>query len=396
MSRPDPFRNSFSPYDLPASAFHARDRRIDVLRGLAVLGISANHIWPEGSYGTQYAAYKFGHLFAFDFADVFVLLSGIVAGILYFPLLLRSGAKACFTKSVARAGQIWRVQILCVCVSLTIILFFERFLGVHGSNLSPFDAPTLAAFAGNIFLYSPSVFLDILPVYIMLLALLPLALIVFRRSVLLYFALTGAAWAAIWIPVFLASAKLSAIPTETFRSSYFIHPLSAQLLFFAGVAIGARKRAIETFLGTYRRQMLFCAAAFLVTTNYMHQVTWMVHHFDQKHFTGPLRLAELLAVIIVIWCLVDARSFKSPHPGLVETCGRNILPVFAITTVGAVFFTYMVNWLSAERLIYGLCIAANVSLCLTAGYLLEKHKTSGKKAPRENPVKPTVLELHTT
>ena len=53
----------------------SRDRRSDFLRGLAVLAISANHIWPQHTRNTQYPAYKFGHTFTFNFADVFLPLS---------------------------------------------------------------------------------------------------------------------------------------------------------------------------------------------------------------------------------------------------------------------------------------------------------------------------------
>lgn len=139
MSRSDRFKTGDSRYTLPASVFGTRDRRIDFLRGIAVMGISANHIWPEGFYNTQYD-YKFGHLFAFDFADVFILLSGVVAGLVFFPVLVRDGPRQCFRKSARRARQIWSAQILCALTALPVILLFEQTLGVNGSQISPFRA----------------------------------------------------------------------------------------------------------------------------------------------------------------------------------------------------------------------------------------------------------------
>lgn len=377
MSISDLFKTGYAPYTLPPSIFSARDRRIDCLRGIAVMGISANHIWPEGLYSTQYN-YKFGHLFAFDFADVFILLSGIVAGLVFFPILVRDGPLQCFRKSARRARQIWSAQVLCVLAALPVILIFEQTLGVNGSQISPFKESVTAGFAGNILLYNPSILLDILPLYIMLLLALPLALALFRRSPLAYFTLTGGIWAAIWTPLFLMSTGVLPRTHIPLEHIYFIHPLTAQLLFFIGVAIGIRKRETEAFLSRHSRPMLIGAVIFLVITNYMHQVVWMVHYFDHKQFTGPLRLAELLAVMTVLWCLIRPNSFNSPKVGLVEACGRHTLPVFAITTVGAILLHYLLLWLEAGRLIYGLCILANISLCLTSGHLLERHRAAQK------------------
>lgn len=397
MSKPDLFRNGRNPYALAGLIPGARDRRIDILRGVAVLGISANHIWLEGTVRTQLPEYKFGHLFAFDFADVFVLLSGIVAGLVFFPVLMRHGPRRCGHKALKRAGQIWGAQILCTLAALTIILAFETQLGVTGTRLSPFDGSVLVGFAGNVLLYNPSVFLDILPVYIMLLLALTPALMLFKRSAIGYFALIGSVWALIWAPAFLIGAGQLPFAPDTFRTPYFMHPLSAQLLFFTGVALGIRKREIESFLTRYKSRVLTGALFFLLASNYMHQVDWMVHHFDQKHVAGPLRLADLLAVLMVIWCLVSSRSFQTPKPGLVETCGRQILPVFAITSVGAVFLTYTLTWLEAGRGVYGLCILTNVGLCLISAYLLEKRRTATSSQQHKRPPQPTasVLEPQT-
>ena len=95
-----------------------------------------------------------------------------------------------------------------------------------------------------------------------------------------------------------------------------------------GVAIGAYKQSIEGFLTQHRAALLGGAVLVLLVTNYMTQVNWMVHHFDQKHMGGPLRLVDLLAVMSLIWILTDHLRL-GPKIGLIEACGRHALTVFA-------------------------------------------------------------------
>ena len=120
MSSPD------CPQQRPVSI---RDRRIDFLRGLAVIGISANHIYLGDSYPTQYPPYHSGHVFAFNFGDVFILLSGIVVGIVVFPLFPKGGLQQCSARARRRAGQVWGVQIASALVILPLIWVFEQGLG---------------------------------------------------------------------------------------------------------------------------------------------------------------------------------------------------------------------------------------------------------------------------
>ena len=58
--------------------------------------------------------------------------------------------------------------------------------------------------------------------------------------------------------------------------------------------------------------------------------------------------------------------------GLIECCGCQSVTVFAITTVGGFFFTYLGYWLEAGRLVYALCMLANGGLCLACGCVVER------------------------
>lgn len=356
-----------------------RDRRVDFLRGLAVLAISANHIWPQSGLKPHYPypAYKFGHFFAFDFADVFLLLSGIVAGIVFFPVLVQGGLQKCYTRSLRRAGQIWGVHILCVFAALSIILVFERALGATGLLLTPFETSISSGFARNLLLYQPSIFLDILPIYVGLLLVLPLALMVFKYSPAAFIAVTVSIWAMMWVSIQLAQAGMMTLPELALKTPFFIHPFAAQLLFFTGVAIGIHKRDIEAFIAARRGKILIGSVVCIVISDFLSQVVWPAHHFSDKYYMDPSRLTDLLAVMAIIWCLVKPENLSQKQHTLVESCGRHILPVFAVTTVSAIFLTYLNYWLDAGPLVYGLCILGNVLLCLATAHVLEKRRTSG-------------------
>ena len=164
------------------------------------------------------------------------------------------------------------------------------------------------------------------------------------------------------------------------KAPFFIHPFAAQLLFFTGVAIGIYKRDIEAFIAAHSGKVLIAATLFLIAADCLSQVAWSAEtpyeKFSHKYYLNPMRLAELLAVMAIIWCLVKPQTLARRTPTLIELCGRHTLPVFAITTVGAVFFTYLNHWLDAGPLVYGLCILANIALCLASGHMLEQRRVS--------------------
>lgn len=391
MSKPDLFKNVRSPYVLSYPVTRARYRRIDMLRGLAVLGISVNHIWYHNTESAGVVGYKFGHFFTFDFGDVFLLTSGIVAGIFFFPLLLKSGARKCLEKSFRRAGQIWLVHILCTLAALTVIVTFERNLGVTGLQDGRFDQPIAKILAEHILLYRPGPYLDILPVYIFLLIALTPALLLLRRSLSAFMALIITVWALIWVPVFLLGPGLASDKPDL-GSTYFVHPMAAQLLFFTGVAIGAKKHQIETITTAQKSHLFLVAILFLVVSNYMQQMAWITHHFEQKQWVGPLRLAELLAVLCILWRLSCTMNIASASGvGFIEACGRHTLPVFAATTVTAFFFGYLVEWMEGGRLLYGLCILANVVFCVSLAQLLDRLQTTNRlQTQARSPLRPSL------
>ena len=385
MLENDPARPAASP-----SLHPCRDRRVDILRGIAVLAISANHILTTSPHITALEPYRFGRFFAFDFADVFLFLSGLVAGIVLYPLFLRSGAAKCLEKTLARVARIWAAQLLCVGLAVGTALAFQQGLGASSVSHDPIGADLAAGLTGNLLLHRPSPYLNILPVYILLLPLLPRACVVFRWSVAAYFALIVLIWALLWVPVFLSGTGLLSLETEALKGPYFIHPLSAQLLFFTGVAIGIGKPRLEALLNRAGPWFFFALLGLLLVTNYMSQLTWMVHHFNQKNFAGPLRLVELLAVLALLCRLFGPQDIRAPRIGLVEACGRHTLPVFVASTAGAFFFSYLADWLSVGRLGFGLCVLTNVGLCMLLAQLLEQRALP---QPRTSPQPASPLPL---
>ena len=206
-----------------------RDRRLDILRGIAIFAIAMNHVATESPHMLGVRSYRFGHLFSFDFADVFIMVSGIVSGLYYNGLYRAKGVLACAAATFRRAATVWRAHILCVLTGLAALLLLGTLQDPVGYLL------------GGILLYDPAPLINILPIYIFLLVILSPMLVLLKRSLAAYLLLSGGVWFGLWAMQFMQDRNLAPWPRADLTSAYFMHPLSAQFLFFLGVLIGTRK-----------------------------------------------------------------------------------------------------------------------------------------------------------
>src|SRR5437773_3619730 len=104
---------------VPLSA--GRDLRIDFIRGLALLMIFIDHnrcLVPNQHHWLS--DYTLGRYSFIDAADVFVLLSGCVSGMVYSRILRSQSLTACVKKALRRCVQlhISQVSLLLICFTL--------------------------------------------------------------------------------------------------------------------------------------------------------------------------------------------------------------------------------------------------------------------------------------
>src|SRR6476661_11143490 len=150
-----------------------RDRALDALRGLFILMMISSHI------SDQTMSYAVLHLPRwFTGAEGFVLLSGVVLGIVHHTRM-RAGEWAATRRILQRAGQLYVIH-----CALTLSLFVARM--TTGQPAFVPDVATLGGWPATVVsiatLSAQPRFMDVLPLYVLLLLGAPLVLAAMRRG----------------------------------------------------------------------------------------------------------------------------------------------------------------------------------------------------------------------
>ncbi|MEM1285877.1 MAG: OpgC domain-containing protein [Pseudomonadota bacterium] len=221
--------------DAPPRAKRERDIRLDVFRGLAMGIILIAHI-PNNPW-TLWIPARFGFS---DATEMFVFCSGMASAFAFGKLYLSSGWKAGTARVTKRVGQVYSAHILLFFLTLSLVIALTA-LAITGRdyvgelNLYPFltDGSAWSVWVNRVSLftltYVPNYF-DILPMYLIVLTLLPLMMALAGVSVWLAFAFSVALW-------FGAQAGILWMPAEPWTDrEWFFNPFGWQLLFFTGFA----------------------------------------------------------------------------------------------------------------------------------------------------------------
>jgi hypothetical protein len=206
-----------------------RDARIDVIRGLALLIIFINHM--PGNVLAGYTPHNFGFS---DAADIFVLLAGVSATLAFGGIIEKRGLAIAGLRIGARLWTLYIAHIamfIIVCgVVAAAVTRTQNPVYVEAINIQPFFNDTFSALVDALLLrYQPS-YLDILPLYIVLLAAFPLIYCAARRSP----ALTLLASIALW----QGAVGLGLNLPNVHAAGWFFNPFAWQVVFTCGVVLG--------------------------------------------------------------------------------------------------------------------------------------------------------------
>src|SRR5271157_4559980 len=214
-------------------AARARDLRLDFFRGLAMLIIFVAHV--PGNSWTEYIPARFGFSSA---AEMFVFCSGCASAIAFGSVFARCGWGVGTIRVAYRIWQLYWAHIglflvlATISVSAACLHIGTRDDAAAGLSLGAFATDGLGAIAGLMTLSLVPDLLNILPMYIVLLALVPFAMALSRISPLLVLA----ASVALWLMVQATGVNLPAggAPGRT----WLFDPFAWQLMFFTGFAFG--------------------------------------------------------------------------------------------------------------------------------------------------------------
>lgn len=297
----------------PNTTFSTRDVRIDVIRGLAVLIISSDHI--PGNVLSDWTLRAWGFC---DLAEVFVFLAGFVCGQSYGRSLRYDGFMACQKKAAVRSSQIYLATIVTTCV---IVLMSSPPVGgrsrssthstVDGLLQMVVSAAALQNLDGN---------LAILPLYCSLLLALPIWLVLRRRhpiaSVLSSCLLYGIAQILPW----------NGDEAGGYRVQY--NPLGWQLLFFGGAALSESHKYWST---VFSRWWIVALASLFLQWSFLMRATYpdMFPALTFKPALGILRVVHFIAVTIVFTFVTpSSETFGGLLLAPLRMCGRHSLVTF--------------------------------------------------------------------
>src|SRR6516225_4365198 len=207
-----------------------RDLRLDFFRGLALIFIFIDHI-PENilSYFTL-QAYQF-----YDAAEVFIFISGYTAALVYGRTLALQGPFFATAQILRRVWQLYVAHIFLFMifiaeVSYTVTTFNNPMYNDEMRVADFLSEPHVAIVKALLLEFQPT-FLDILPLYILLLVIFPVILVGLRLQPLL-----------VLIPSFLVYGYVQitgvSVPAYPEGHVWYFNPLAWQFVFTAGAALG--------------------------------------------------------------------------------------------------------------------------------------------------------------
>ena len=327
-----------------------RDLRLDFFRGIGMFIILIAHI--TNNPWTLWIPARFGFS---DATEMFVFCSGMASALAFGAVFRRAGWIMGTLQIAYRVWQVYWVHLGVFFVTLLLMLLLNAATvfphdEVGRLNLYPFVNNTGANLIGLMTLtYVPNYF-DILPMYIVILLLIPvmmaLARIDGRLAILTSLALWVAAGAGLNLPAELWFSR----PSDR---EWFFNPFAWQLVFFAGFALMSGWLPAPPV----RRDLIWLALAVVVLSVPFawHKIIGLSEFiqdwrgnwgflFDKTDF-GILRFVHFLALAYLAWAASGPAGVRLQRDGLagaviglISRVGQQSLAVFATSMVLARVF----------------------------------------------------------
>jgi hypothetical protein len=294
---------------------------------------------PSNSWASWIPA-RFGFS---DATEIFVFCSGLASALAFGPVFDREGFAEGSLRIARRIWQVYWVHVAAFIATVALLAFADEALGTdrylrHGLNLGAFlDDPGRRILGFVTLTYVPNYF-DILPMYLVILALVPLMMAAARIGLAIVVSITVGLWV-------LAALGLLELPADRATGrAWFFNPFSWQLLFFIGFAFGrgwVRPKRCDPWLVFLAVGVAVLAAPVSCHYGFSCHVGWGtfpwlgdVHRalfpFIDKTHLGILRIAHFLAIASIAQLAVGSRSpvLGSPLGLVLQLVGRQTLAAF--------------------------------------------------------------------
>ncbi|MCK8783563.1 OpgC domain-containing protein [Roseomonas sp. NAR14] len=368
---------------IPASP--QRDGRVDLVRGFALLCIFVDHV-P----GNRLGDFTLRNFAFSDAAELFVLLAGYSAMLAYGRSFARDGIAGGLRRVALRCLQLYAFQAGLLLWTMLIVMVWADHYGLEPLSIGPLLDP--AGVARGLMLRALPASLDILPLYIVLLAAFPVLYLGLRHSR----AGLLAASLLLWWAAGRWQINLPNVVDPDAPEIWFLNPLTWQLVFVAGMLLADRMARHGGALPR-PRPLAWLAWAFLAL-GLVTMAPWQAWGLSSwrplpdpdlagaaKTWVPPLRLLSVLAMSYLALTSVRLRA-AAAHPLLrpVLVCGRHSLAVFAAGTLlsllGRLAFRTVGTGTGMQLLVNGLGLLAMVGLALWRDSRVPARRPAGAAA----------------
>jgi hypothetical protein len=357
----------------------ARELRLDLFRGLALWLIFIDHVSPDLLAWFTIRSYGFS-----DAAEIFIFISGYTAAFVYGRAMLESGFVIATARILRRVWQIYAAHVLLFTflvaeVSYIAVSLDKPFYAEEMAVTDFLNQPGIAMVQALLLRYRP-LNMDVLPLYIVLMAGLPLILLMMRSAANVTLAMSVAFYAV----TLRYDLYLTAYPS----GFWSFNPFAWQLLFVFGAwcALGGARR-LSRFLSspiTLSISIAYVLAAFYVTlTWYFPQLKYLMPHRLElwiypidKTDLDVVRFGHFLALAVIA-----ARFVPGGWPGLQSRwlwpmilCGQNSLEIFCLGVALSFTGYFVLREISAGLLLHVLVGLCGISMMSAAAWLLSWSK----------------------
>jgi hypothetical protein len=334
---------------MPPIVATGRDLRLDLFRGLALWLIFLDHIPSNIVNWLTIRNYGFS-----DAAEIFVFISGYTAAFVYGRAMQERGFIVAGARIYKRAWQVYVAHVFIFVIFMAEIAYLTTSLEnpLYSEEMRAFDflqQPGVALIQALLLKFQPN-FMDVLPLYIVLLLMFPLVLWLLLRLPWLVLLLSIALYAAVQYFYW----NLPAYPTGT----WFFNPLAWQLIFVVGAwcGIGGTEQVGRLMRSRF---VVGLAIAFLVLA-FLIVMTWYFPRYAalipkrvqdwmypiDKNNMDLLRFLHFtaLAILTVRFIPIDWPGLNSRWLRPMILCGQHSLEIFCL----GIFLSFIGHFLTTE------------------------------------------------
>jgi hypothetical protein len=367
-----------------------RDLRLDLFRGFANWAIFLNHMPNNVINWTTTRNYGFS-----DGADLFVFISGYTATIVFGRMMRDHGFLIGATRLLKRVWQLYLAHVMLFVLYVAAVGYVALRFGfdniIHEFNVAWLIDRPFETLVETLILRFKPYNLDVLPLYIVLMALFPVVLwIMLRRpgltilaSLVLYFAARQLGW------------NLGEYPYGT----WFFNPFCWQLLFclgaWAALGGGATLQPIigsKWFLYAGYAYLAFAlvltlAASFEPVRDLVAPGLYSAFNPNDKTNLAPYRVLHfiVLALIVTRFLPKDWKGLERPVFDPLIKCGQQSLRVFCVGVFLSFLGYFLLSVSSGSFLIQLAISVAGIGILCGVAYYGDWSKKADKLVKQPPP-----------